>query len=115
MSPDQERPDHAVQAQPRTDHLTHVSKNLLRAALQSADCANVFLLLAVARKQCIDSEGLFDFLRGLAEQTTTAAEQSDSGGMSVWQMFRSTLSSSINELRTFFLNRELVKSEFLDE
>lgn len=55
---------------------------------RSADCANVLCLLAVVSKQCIDSEGLFDFLRGLAEQATAAAEQSDSGGMSVWQMFR---------------------------
>ncbi|XP_075883727.1 dr1-associated corepressor isoform X2 [Nelusetta ayraudi] len=45
-------------------------------------------------KQCIESEGLFDFLRGLAEQAITAEGQSDSSGMSVWQLFRSKMQES---------------------
>ncbi|XP_044022742.1 dr1-associated corepressor isoform X2 [Siniperca chuatsi] len=40
------------------------------------------------RKQCIESEKLFHFLKDLAEQATSTAGQKDNRGMSVWPLYR---------------------------
>ncbi|XP_039992947.1 uncharacterized protein LOC120795256 isoform X8 [Xiphias gladius] len=40
------------------------------------------------RKQCIESEKLFHFLRDLAERATSTAALKDSRGMSMWPLYR---------------------------
>ncbi|KAM9708622.1 dr1-associated corepressor [Menidia menidia] len=39
-------------------------------------------------KQCIESENLFHFLKGLAEVATSTAAQEDKRGMSMWSLYR---------------------------
>ncbi|XP_072221264.1 dr1-associated corepressor isoform X2 [Leuresthes tenuis] len=39
-------------------------------------------------KQCIESEKLFHFLKGLAEGATSTATQRDKQGMSIWPLYR---------------------------
>nr|XP_046269256.1 dr1-associated corepressor isoform X2 [Scatophagus argus] len=41
-------------------------------------------------KQCIESEELFDFLKGLAERATSTAAQKDNRGMGMWPLYRTT-------------------------
>ncbi|CAG5866874.1 unnamed protein product, partial [Menidia menidia] len=38
-------------------------------------------------KQCIESENLFHFLKGLAEVATSTAAQEDKRGMSMWSLY----------------------------
>lgn len=47
--------------------------------------SQVFLLF---RKQCIESEKLFDFLKDLVDQSTSTASKKDNRGMSVWPSYR---------------------------
>lgn len=40
------------------------------------------------RKQCIESEKLFDFLKDLVDRATSTASKKDNRGVSVWPLYR---------------------------
>nr|XP_033499197.1 uncharacterized protein LOC117267409 isoform X2 [Epinephelus lanceolatus] len=57
--------------------------------LQDELCVNVTVEeISVLKKQCIDSEKLFDFLKDLAERATSMAAQKDTRGLSMWPLYR---------------------------
>ena len=45
-------------------------------------------VVLLCRKQCIESEKLFDFLRDLVERATSTASQKDNRGISMWPLYR---------------------------
>lgn len=45
-------------------------------------------VMLLFRKQCIESEKLFDFLKDLVDRATSTASKKDNRGVSAWPMYR---------------------------
>lgn len=45
-------------------------------------------VMLLFRKQCIESEKLFDFLKDLVDRATSTASKKDNRGVSVWPIYR---------------------------
>ena len=67
--------------------------------LPSVESAVNVRVLLLCRKQCIESEKLFDFLKDLVEEAASTGSKKDGRAMSVWPLYRYTLAEQMPTLK----------------